>query len=50
MAKGVVADLRGGGRPFEEAQEVVDQLHGLLEHYEATLNAHRIPLPYVKPS
>jgi hypothetical protein len=50
VAKGVVADLRGGGRPFEEAQELADQLHGFLEHYEATLNAYRIPLPYVKPS
>jgi hypothetical protein len=37
-------DLGGGARPFEEAQELADQLHGFLEPYEATLNAHRIPL------
>jgi hypothetical protein len=50
MAKGVVVDLGEGGRPFENAQELADQLHGSLEHYEATLNAHGLPLPYFKPS
>ena len=48
-AKLVVAELRAGNRPLDDALELADRLDELLMHHGETLTAHGMALPYSTP-
>jgi hypothetical protein len=46
-AKEIVAELRVGNVPLDNAQYLADQLTAVLDHYARTLASAGIELPYV---
>jgi hypothetical protein len=45
-AKNILRELRAGNEPIQDARYLVERLTEYLDHYERTLAAHDIPLPY----
>jgi hypothetical protein len=44
----ILRDLRAGRSPVDDAKYLAEALKQLLDHYEQTLVAHEMPLPYFR--